>query len=129
MLTLKRMALSAFNNQLIAFVEDLYESYPEEKDLHKAAEALKALKKVNPKLIHTSFMEYVYPDFARPVKEENEGILISQAQAMLNGEFAEYAFAYLIFDKHWTTMSDSNKSAIWKYCKVIVALSEKAAGM
>lgn len=122
-------ALSAFNNQLIAFVEDLYESYPEERDLHKAAEALKALKKVNPKLIHTSFMEYVYPDFARPVKEEDETALIGQAKAMLHGEFAEYAFAYLIFDKHWTTMGDSNKQAIWNYCKVIVALAEKASGM
>jgi hypothetical protein len=123
------MALSAFNNQLIAFVEDLYESYPEEKDLQKAVDALKALKKVNPKLIHTSFMEFVYPDFARPVKEENEEALISQAKTMLNGEFAEYAFAYLIFDKHWSTMSDSNKRVIWNYCKVIVALAEKAAGM
>ena len=121
--------LSAFNNQLIAFVEDLYESYPEERDLQKAAEALKALKKVNPKLIHTSFMEYVYPDFARPVKEEDEVALINQAKSMLNGEFAEYAFAYLIFDKHWSTMGDSNKQAIWNYCKVIVALAEKASGM
>ncbi len=122
------MALSAFNNQLIAFVEDLYETYPEEKDLHKAVDALKALKKVNPKLIHTSFMEYVYHDFARPVKEENEEALIQQAKTMLNGEFAEYAFAYLIFDKHWSTMSDTNKRSIWNYCKVIVALAEKAAG-
>ena len=123
------MSLSAFNNQLIAFVEDLYETYPEEKDLHKAVEALKALKKVNPKLIHTSFMEYVYPDFARPVKEENEEALIANAKTMLNGEFAEYAFAYLIFDKHWSTMSDPNKRAIWNYCKVIVALAEKASGI
>lgn len=123
------MALSAFNNQLIAFVEDLYESYPEEKELHKAVDALKALKKVNPKLIHTSFMEYVYPDFARPVKEEDENSLISQAKTILSGEFAEYAFAYIIFDKHWSTMSDTNKHAIWKYCKVIVALAEKASGI
>jgi hypothetical protein len=122
-------ALSAFNTQLISFVEDLHESYPEEKDLLKAVDALKALKKVNPKLIHTSFMEYIYPDFARPVKEEDEGALIGQAKTMLNGEFAEYAFAYLIFDKHWSTMSDSNKRAIWNYCKVIVALAEKASGM
>jgi hypothetical protein len=122
-------ALSAFNTQLISFVEDLHETYPEEKDLLKAVDALKALKKVNPKLIHTSFMEYVYPDFARPVKEEDEGALIAQAKTMLNGEFAEYAFAYLIFDKHWSTMSDANKRAIWNYCKVIVALAEKASGL
>lgn len=121
--------LTTFNTQLIAFVEDLYESYPEEKDLAKAVDALKALKKMNPKLIHSSFMEYVYPDFAGPVKAEDETKLIAQAHSMLNGEFKEYAFAYLIFDKHWSTMSDANKRVIWDWCKVLVLLAEKAAGL
>ena len=121
--------LANFNNQLIAFVEDLSETYTEEKDLVRALDALRALKKVNPKLLHTSFMEYVYPDFAGPVKTEDEDTLIAGARRMLDGEFKEYAFAYLIFDKHWSTMSDANKRAIWDYCKVIVALSEKAAGL
>jgi hypothetical protein len=123
------MALSAFNTQLIDFVDELSQTYTEEKDLQKALSALKALKKVNPKLIHSSFMEYVYPDFAKPVKEEDEDALMSQAKSILSGEFAEYAFAYVIFDRHWTTMSDANKRVIWNYCKVIVALAEKAAGM
>jgi len=123
------MALSAFNTQLIDFVDELSQTYTEEKDLQKALSALKALKKVNPKLIHSSFMEYVYPDFAKPVKEEDEDALMSQAKSILSGEFAEYAFAYVIFDRHWTTMSDVNKRVIWNYCKVIVALAEKAAGM
>lgn len=121
--------LSVFNNQLIAFVEDLSETYTEERDLVKALDALRALKKVNPKLIHSSFMEYVYPDFAGPVKSEDETALISQASRMLNGEFKEYAFAYLIFDRHWSTMSDANKKTIWDWCKVLVVLAEKAAGM
>ncbi len=123
------MALSAFNAQLIDFVDELSQTYTEEKDLVKALNALKALKKVNPKLIHSSFMEYVYPDFAKPVKEEDEECLINQAKSILSGEFAEYAFAYVIFDRHWSTMSDANKRVIWNYCKVIVALAEKAAGM
>ncbi len=121
--------LTTFNTQLIAFVEDLYESYPEEKDLSKAVDALKALKKMNPKLIHSSFMEFVYPDFAGPVKAEDETQLIAQAKTMLDGEFKEYAFAYLIFDKHWSTMSDANKRVIWDWCKVLVLLAEKAAGL
>ena len=122
-------ALSAFNNQLISFVEDLSETYTEERDLTTALNALKALKRVNPKLIHSGFMEYVYPDFVGPVKAEDENTLIAQARNILNGEFSEYAFAYLIFDRHWTTMSDANKRTIWNYCKVIVALAEKAAGV
>lgn len=121
--------LSAFNTQLIDFVEDLSQTYTEEKDLAKALDALRALKKVNPKLIHSTFMEYIYPEFEGPVKREDEGALIQNAQRMLNGEFKEYAFAYLIFDKHWSTMTEANKKAIWSYCKVLVILGEKAAGM
>ena len=121
--------LSNFNNQLIAFVEDLSETYTEERDLVRALEALRGLKKVNPKLIHSSFMEYVYPDFVGLVRAEDETTLIANAQSMLNGEFKEYAFAYLIFDKHWSTMSEEDKKAIWNWCKVLVVLAEKAAGM
>jgi hypothetical protein len=118
--------LSIFNNQLIAFVQDLAETYPEERDITKALDALRALKKVNPRLIHSTFMEYIYPEFSGPVKAEDETILMANAKKMLSGEFAEYAFAYVIFDRHWTTMSDANKKAIWDWCKVLVILGEKA---
>lgn len=121
--------IQAFNNQLINFVEDLSQTYTEEKELVRALDALRALKKVNPKLLHSSFMQYVYPDFAGPVKAEDEEALIKNAQTMLNGEFRDYAFAYLIFDKHWSTMSDANKKTIWNWCKVLVVLAEKAASL
>jgi hypothetical protein len=121
--------LAAFNTQLLNFVEDLAETYPEEKDLDRAVKALQALKKMNPKLLHSSFMEYIYPDFHTPVMEEDEDTLIQNAQKVLNSEFSEYAFAYIIFNKHWSTMSDSNKKTIWNWCKVLVVLAEKAAGI
>jgi hypothetical protein len=121
--------IQAFNNQLINFVEDLSQTYTEEKELARALDALRALKKVNPKLIHSSFMQFVYPDFAGPVKAEDETALIQNAHKMLNGEFRDYAFAYLIFDKHWSSMSDANKKTIWNWCKVLVVLAEKAASL
>jgi hypothetical protein len=120
--------IAAFNNQLIAFVEDLTETYTEEKDLRTALDALKALKRANPKLLHTGFMEYVYPDFHTPVMAEDEATLLAKAHTVLNGEHKEFAFAYVIFDRHWSTMSEANKAAIWKWCKVLVVLAERAAG-
>ncbi len=119
--------VAAFNNQLIAFVEDLSETYPEEKDIRVALDALKALKRANPKLLHTSFMNYIYPDFAKPVMDEDETTLISKAREVLDSEYKDYAFAYIIFDRHWSGMSEANKSAIWKWCKVLVVLAERAA--
>lgn len=122
-------SIGAFNNQLVAFVEELAETYPEEKDLRTAVDALKALKKANPKLLHTSFMEYIYPGFHGPVMAEDEGALIQTGKEILNSEYKDYAFAYVIFDRHWQTMTEANKKSIWDYCKVIVILAERAAGL
>jgi hypothetical protein len=118
--------IGAFNNQLLAFVEDLAETYTEEKDIRVALDALKALKRANPKLLHTSFMKYIYPDFHKPVLEEDETTLISKAREVLDSEYKDFAFAYVIFDRHWSTMSQANKDAIWKWCKVLVVLAERA---
>lgn len=119
--------LAAFNNQLLSFMEDLSETYNEEADLKKAVEALKALKKVNPKLIHSGFMEYVYPDFKDAVKKDAPDELILRAKAKLEGEFADISYAYWIFDKHWKTMGETNQTHIWNYCKVLVVLAERVA--
>ena len=121
--------IATFNNKLIEFVEDLTESYPEEKEIRNALDALKAIKRINPKLLHSGFMEYVYPEFHKPVMNEDEGALIKTAHTALHGEHSEYAFAYIIFDRHWSGMSDENKKAIWNYCKVLVVLAERAAGV
>jgi hypothetical protein len=118
--------LSAFNNQLISFLEDLSETYSEEADLKKAVDALKALKRMNPRLIHAGFMEYVYPDFSSAVKTNDIEGLIAKAKDKLHGEFADISYAYWIFDKHWSSMSETNKTHIWDYCKVLVILAERA---
>jgi len=120
--------ISAFNNQLVAFVEDLTESFPEETSLKTALDALKGLKRMNPKLLHTGFMDYIYPGFHAAVKAEDETTLIAKARDMLDGDHKDYAFAYVIFDKHWSTMAEPNKKAIWNWCKVLVILAERAVG-
>ena len=74
-------------------------------------------------------MEYIYPDFHEPVMKEDETELISKAHQMVNGEHKDYAVAYIIFDRHWSTMTEANKKAIWNWCKVIVILARKAAGI
>jgi hypothetical protein len=121
--------IAVFNNALIEFVEDLTESYPEEKEIRTALDALKAIKRMNPKLLHSGFMEYVYPEFHEPVMKEDEDALIKRAHVALHGEHSEYSFAYIIFDRHWSGMSEANKKAIWNWCKILVVRAEIAAGI
>jgi hypothetical protein len=118
-------ALSAFNTQLVNFFEDMSNTYPEEKDIKTAAEALKVMKRLNPKMIHTNFMEIVHKEFKDPIMRTDEDYLVKRAHEILQQQYSDMAFAFWIFDKHWKTMTEANKKHVWDYCKVLIILSEK----
>lgn len=119
-------ALGAFNTQLIRFFEDLTETFPEERDIKMALEAIQAAKKINPKMILDLFWENVYVDLHEPINREDDVAVIAFAKSKINTQYNEMSPALLIFDKYWPTMTDTNRSSIWKYLKVLCVLSEKA---
>lgn len=118
--------LGLFNNKLIGFFEELRDTFPEERDIKNALEALNGAKKINPRLILDLFTEYVTKPLRDHILTENEDAVITFAKAAIQSQFNEISPALMIFDKHWPTMSDSNRDAIWKHLKVLVLLSEKA---
>ena len=114
-------ALAAFCTLVVDFFEDISEQYPEEKDIASAASALKLLKKMNPRLIHTNFVKHVTAELRQRILAEDEEFIIAKAKEM--GRPGETAF--WIFDKHWSTMSETNKQHVWKYIKSMVLLAER----
>jgi hypothetical protein len=118
-------ALSAFNNLLVQFFDDISETYPEEADIKAAANALRTLKKMNPKMIHTTFMTTVHAEFKDPIMRKDEDYLVKRAHEILEQEYSDMAFAFWIFHKHWKTMSETNKGKIWDWCRTLVILAEK----
>ena len=119
-------ALGAFNTQLIRFFEELSETYPEEKPIKGALEALYGAKKINPKLILDLFFEHVYKDLNEYIINEDAEYVVRHAKAKISGQFNEMSPALFIFDKHWTNMTEANQKAIWNYLKVLCKLCEKA---
>ena len=122
-------ALGAFCVQIIRFFEELVDTFPEERDIKLGLEAIQGARKINPKLILDLFYEHVYRDAHEFIEEENDDGLVTYAKAKVNSQFNEMSSALLIFDKHWETMADSNRSAIWKYMKVLCVLCAKAKGL
>ena len=120
--------LGAFNNQLLRFFEELTESYPEEKGIKMALEAIQATKKINPKLILDLFYDNVYRDCHEMIENEDEAI-IGFAKNKIQNEYNEMSAALFIFDKYWTLMSENNQKVIWQYLKVLCVLCEKAKGL
>lgn len=118
--------LGAFCNQLVRFFEELTETFPEEKDIKMALEAIQGARKINPRLILDVFYESVAKEGYAFLESGDEAAMIDFAKKKIAGEYNEVAPALMIFEKHWPTMSDANKDAILKYLKVLCVLCLKA---
>lgn len=118
--------LTAFGNMLIRFFEELKETFPEEKDIRVALETIQGAKKINPRLILDMFYEHVTKPLKEAIAKEDEQAIIAYGRQVISTQFNEILPAIAIFDKHWHTLGDGNRKAIWNYLKVLVALSEKA---
>jgi hypothetical protein len=121
--------LGAFNNQLIRFFEELVESYPEEKEIKYGLEALQGAKRINPKLILDLFYEHVYTPAHEAIEAEDDASVIAYAKSKIQNQYNEMSSALIIFDRHWSAMSENNQAAIWKYLKVLCVLCAKAKGL
>ncbi len=118
--------LTTFSNMLVRFFEELKETFPEEREIKMALETIQNAKKINPRLILDMFYEHVTTPLREFIINEDDVQIVTYARTKLSVQFNEILPAIAIFDKHWAGLADSNRTAIWKYLKVLVALSEKA---
>lgn len=119
-------ALTAFTTQLVRFFQELQDTFPEERDIRMAKEAIEGAKRVNPRLVLDLFYEHVYKDLNQAIYEKNVDEIIRVGQAKIATQFNEMSPALNIFNKHWNTMGEENQEVIWKYLTVLCRLVEKA---
>ena len=118
--------LSAFNTQLVNLFDELCSTFPDDKEIKMATEAIKGAKKINPRLILDLFVEHVYKECSTAVYERNAVMFRQVAQRKISNQFNEMISALSIFDKYWDTMGQKNQDVIWQYLKVLCILCEKA---
>jgi hypothetical protein len=121
--------LSAFGTQLVRFFEELVETFPDERDIKMASEAITGAKRINPRLVLDMFYEHFYVDFHRAVAERNVETLVVIGKQKISQKFNYIMPAIAIFNKHWDTLSVDNQEAIWKYLTVLCVLCEKTLGL
>jgi hypothetical protein len=117
--------LGAFCNQLIRFFEELQASFPEEKGISMALEAVKAGKRSNPKLMLDVFHDKIYKPANDFIINKKDDEIRSLAKAILLKQHNEMMPALVVFDKYWPTMSNESKEAVWQYLLVLCKLCEK----
>lgn len=122
----QKSRLGFFNDKLMEFFRDLAYAFPEERDLQKAVEYIEMAKRSNPKLILDMFHQHVYLGAHEMIEKDDEEGVVAFAKKKIENEYNEISSALSIFDKHWTSLDNSNREAIWKYLKVLCVLCEKA---
>jgi hypothetical protein len=118
--------LTTFNNMLVRFFEELRDTFPEEKEIRVALEYIQNARKINPRLILDLFTEHVIKPLRETIAKEDVEAIILYARQKASGQYNEIMPALSIFDRHWAGLADSNRTAIWKYMKVLVILGDKA---
>lgn len=117
--------LGAFCNQLIRFFEELQASFPEEKGISMALEAVKAGKRSNPKLMLDVFHDSIYKPANDLIINKKDTEIRNLAKAIMSKQYNEMMPALMIFDKYWPTMTNESKEAVWQYLLVLCKLCEK----
>lgn len=111
---------------LVRFFEELRDTFPEEKEIRVALEYIQNARKINPRLILDLFTEHVIKPLRETIAKEDVEAIILYARQKASGQYNEIMPALSIFDRHWAGLADSNRTAIWKYMKVLVILGDKA---
>jgi len=118
--------LTTFCNMFVRFLEELRETFPEEREIKSALEIVQNARKINPRLILDMYINHVGGPLREAIAKEDANAIIAYARTKLSTQFNETLPALAIFDRHWDGLADSNRQAIWKYMKVLIILSDKA---
>lgn len=70
--------LSAFNNHLLEFLDDVSTIFPEDKDIKKAKSALEMLKKANPRAIILIWKSHITNRYGKSIDEGDISFFINK---------------------------------------------------
>ena len=123
--------LTAFNTQILNFLDDIIKIYPNDLDFLTFKNAIILLKKSNPRKIYQMFDLYI-DSYKTQILSRDETFFISECKY---NELTDYTEYYKnnsidishILDKlklYWDELSETNKNNIWKYLEVLIKLAD-----
>ena len=120
--------LTAFNNIIFKFIDDLINTFPEESEFKVYKQTLVILKAANAKKMCILFKNYSYI-YREKINGKDESFFI-------NNDYSELKEASESFDNdsvsaiinklkvYWEELSNENKDKIWKYLNTMIQLSD-----
>ena len=117
--------LSAFNNLVIKFNEDLIYTFPEENDFKVYKRGIMMINSANAKKICNLFKDYMILYRNKIIDKDESFFLTNNYTEIVNQVQSEGVEGIIMKLKgYWTTLSDSNKKTIWDYLNSLIKLSD-----
>ncbi len=116
----KQVLIQQINN----FIEEIYELFPNNKDVILFKEKFNILKSINSQLIIDYFIKFIYPLKESILNEDENFFIEGGGQEELKDKNGLNIRDNLkgLWESH---MSEDNKIIVWKYFKTFVLLCEK----
>ena len=118
----------AFNNQLDKFLNELIQTYPEDKDFTYYKRLIDNLKKFNIRKPIEYFASTIQKH-TKQITERNSDFFLNNFGQIVSDEGCDKESqneAFRLFNnlkKYWLEMPDENKKVIWDYLNVLTKLS------
>tara|TARA_B100001093_G_C26162428_1_gene732174 strand:+ start:64 stop:444 length:381 start_codon:yes stop_codon:yes gene_type:complete len=122
--------LSAFNNLVINFCDDLIFIFPEENDFKVYKRGISMLNSVNAKKICLLFKTYS-TCYKNEIINKNENFFLTNDYSNIKKDYSDSTASIEIIinelKKYWGQLSNENKEKIWEYLNSMIKLSSMIA--
>ena len=121
--------LKKFNSIISDLIDELCQLYPSDRDIKIFREKFNMITKVNNTMVFRGFLLHVYPH-KQNIMNEDEKFFLSNATDLVKDAADKddnvSITQALNIKKLWeSNMTPETKSAVWKYFKVLIILSER----
>jgi hypothetical protein len=117
--------LSAFNNLVLKFNDDLISTFPEENDFKVYKRGIMLLNSAHSKKMCLLFKDYMV-FYRQKITEKDESFFLNNDYTeIVNNTKSEGLESIISKLKHyWNNMSSGNKSKIWEYLNSLIKLCD-----
>lgn len=117
--------LTAFNNLLTKFNEELISTFPEENDFKVYNRGIQMINSANAKKICSLFKNYMLL-YRQKILSKDESFFLNNnyTEIVTNSNSDGIEGIILKLKNYWSTLSNENKEIIWEYLSSLIKLSD-----
>ena len=115
--------LTAFNNLVIKFSDELIQTFPEENDFKVYKRGLEWLKESNAKKICNLFKVYTFNYREKIITKDDTFFLKNEYNEVVDTNDEGIVLVINKLKKYWNTLSNDNQLKIWEYLNTLLKLS------